>query len=91
MKKQNKKNTKKNRYNGTNIFGERCHARTIKLLKETALEQVLDTLDKVDSFNGKIEYTFDWSAMSSDEAWEVQRKLNRIVAFRKYNSPIYCA
>ena len=90
--KKNKKNTKNVlHYNGTNVFGERCYARTVKLLKETALEQVLDTLDKVDSFNGKIEYTLDWSAMSSDEAREVKDKLNRIVALRIYHSRIYCA
>lgn len=78
MKKQNKKN-RKNNYNGRNIFGERCIAKTLKLEKETAFEQCVQVLKEVMTSEVRIEYTLDWTAMTEDEAMAVQDKLNRLM------------
>ena len=81
MKKQNKKN-RKNNYNGRNIFGERCVARTLKLEKETAFEQCVQMLKEVMTSEVRIEYTLDWTAMTEDEAIAIQDKLNRLLELR---------
>lgn len=81
MKKQNKKN-RKNNYNGRNIFGERCIAKTLKLEKETAFEQCVQVLKEVMTSEVRIEYTLDWTAMTEDEAMAVQGKLNRLMELR---------
>lgn len=81
MKKQNKKN-RKNNYNGRNIFGERCIAKTLKLEKETAFEQCVQVLKEVMTSEVRIEYTLDWTAMTEDEAMAVQDKLNRLMELR---------
>jgi len=81
MKKHNKKN-RKNNYNGRNIFGERCVAKTLKLEKETAFEQCVQMLKEVMTSEVKIEYTLDWTAMTEDEAIAVQDKLNRLMQLR---------
>ena len=44
MKKSANKSTKKNIYNGRNIYGQRCIAKFVKLEKETALDQYLATM-----------------------------------------------
>lgn len=81
MKKQNKKN-RKNNYNGRNIFGERCIAKTLKLEKETAFAQCVQVLKEVMTSEVRIEYTLDWTAMTEDEAMAVQDKLNRLMELR---------
>lgn len=85
--KKNKKNAKKNnRYNGRNIFGQRCVAKTLKLNKENALDQCIQMLNEVMTSDVVIEYTLDWSAFTPEEAHEVQEKLNRYCALRR----LYC-
>lgn len=52
-KNKSKKNHKVNRYNGRNVYGQRCIAKTVTLEKETALEQYLDILDDVEAHKRK--------------------------------------
>lgn len=83
MKKHNKKNTRKNNnYNGRNIFGDRCVAKTLKLEKETAFDQCVQMLKEVMTSEVRIEYTLDWTAMTEDEAIAIQDKLNRLLELR---------
>ncbi len=84
--KKNKRTAKKhNRYNGYNVYGQRCEVRTVKLNQETALEQCLDVFRKVEiaQANGRrLEYTLDWSGMDREEAERVARKLDAIAKLR---------
>ena len=78
MKKQSKKNMKKNaNYNGRNIFGERCIEKTIKLEPGIAYRQAIEMIDEVFASKDKIEYTLDWSALSDEEMDIVQKKMTR--------------
>ena len=78
MKKQNKKNMKKNnKYNGRNIYGELCIAKDLKLEPGIAYQQAIQMIDEVFASKDKIEYTLDWSALSDEETDAVQEKMTR--------------
>lgn len=78
MKKQSKKNMKKNaNYNGRNIFGERCIEKTIKLEPGIAYRQAVEMIDDVMTSKVRIEYTIIWAELSPDEATAVQEKMTR--------------
>ena len=48
MKKQNKKSQKKhNKYNGRNIYGQRCIAKDLKLEPGIAYQQAIQMIDEV--------------------------------------------
>ena len=70
-----KKNT--SRYNGRNVFGERCIAKFA-----TALKQFMEILDDLDAHAGMcIEYTFNFSNdFSPEEAAELHAQLDRVYA-----------
>ena len=83
--KKNKKNTKKNsRYNGYNVFGERCIAKTVTLQKKTALKQYIDMLDDIDSHPDEIiEYTFYLSKdITKEESNAIYAQIEKISALR---------
>lgn len=83
--KKNKRNTKKTtRYNGRNVFGERCVAKTVTLQKDTALKQYLDMLDDIDSHpNEIIEYTIYLSKdITKEEADAIYAQIERITSLR---------
>ena len=75
-----KKNT--SRYNGRNVFGERCIAKFATLEKGTALKQFMEILDDLDAHAGMcIEYTFNLSKdFSPEEAAELHAQLDRVSA-----------
>ena len=76
MKKQNKKSQKKhNKYNGRNIYGQRCIAKDLKLEPGIAYQQAIQMIDEVLASKDKIEYTLDWSALSDEEMDIVQEKM----------------
>ena len=78
MKKQNKKSQKKhNKYNGRNIYGQRCIAKDLKLEPGIAYQQAIQMIDEVFASKDKIEYTLDWSALSDEEMDIVQEKMTR--------------
>lgn len=77
MKKQNKKNRKSNHYNGRNIYGERCIAKTIHLEPGIAYQQAVEMIDEVLTSKEKIEYTIIWAALTHEEAHTVQEKMTR--------------
>lgn len=79
------KKNKNNRYNGRNVYGQCCEVRTVKLNKETALEQCLDVVRKVEiaQANGRrLEYTLDWSDLDRAEVTRVSQKLDTIMKLR---------
>lgn len=82
MKKSARKN---NRYNGNNVFGQRCVVKTVKLVKEAALEQLLKIAQEVElaQTEGKrLEYTVDWTDMTEAEAMAVCEKIARLMGLR---------
>ena len=84
MKKNTKKNFhRNNKYNGRNVFGQRCVAKYLKLDKENAFDQCVQILKEVMTSNVTIEYTLDWSAFTPEEAQEIQDKLDRLCALRQ--------
>ena len=57
--KKNTKNRTDSRYNGRNIYGERCIAKAVILYKETAMKQCFEALEDIAAHKGeRIEYTF---------------------------------
>ena len=84
MKKSKKDTKKTTRYNGYNVFGERCIAKTVTLQKDTALKQYLDMLDDIDSHPGEIiEYTFYLSKdITKEDADAIYAQIERISALR---------
>ena len=57
------------KFNGRNVFGQKCIAKFVKLEKETAAEQYLAILADIENANGKIiEYTVDSSCFTKEEA-----------------------
>ena len=84
MKKQNKKSQKKhNKYNGRNIYGQRCIAKFVKLEKETALDQYLAIMADIENTHGEaIEYTIDSSCFTREEAIQFSNKITRIMELR---------
>ena len=83
MKKKNLK--KNNRYNGYNVHGQRCEVKTVKMYKETALEQYLDIMRqlKIAQTEGRrLEYTIDWTAMTGDEVRDFENELHRLMMLR---------
>ena len=83
MKKNTKKNARKNNYNGRNVYGQRCIAKSVKLEKETAVEQYLAILADLEAHYGEpIEYTIDASCFNDEEAVAFYKKMTRIMALR---------
>ena len=82
--KKYKKNTKKARYNGYNVFGDRCIAKFVTLEKDTAIKQYLDILDDIDAHASEnLEYTFTLSKdFSEEESKALYRDIDRITALR---------
>lgn len=72
-----KKSKKNNNYNGRNIFGERCIAKSMKMEPGIAYQQAIQIVDEVLTSKVKIEYTLDWSALTSEETQAVMEKMNR--------------
>lgn len=92
MKKHNKKNIRKNNYNGYNVYGQRCEARTVKLSERNALEQCLEVMRKVEIAHcegRRLEYTLDWSAISEMERIRISQELDRITRLRGYHAASY--
>lgn len=84
-KNKSKKNRKVNRYNGRNVHGQRCIAKTVTLKKETALEQYLDILDDVEAHKHKgetLEYTVFSPGFTKEEIEELHGAIERVMAFR---------
>lgn len=85
---KNRKHANKgNRYNGYNVFGERCEMRTVKINPENALEQCLEIFGKVEiaqAVGRRLEYTLDWSAVPQEEASRVIEILDRYAKMRNY-------
>ena len=84
-KNKSKKNHKVNRYNGRNLYGQRCIAKTVTLEKETALEQYLDILDDVEAHKRKgetLEYTVFSPGFTKEELEELNGAIERVMAFR---------
>ena len=76
MKKQNKKNRKKNNnYNGRNVFGDRCLAKTIKFESGVAYQQAQQMIDDIFASEIRIEYTIDWSGLTTEETYALQEKM----------------
>ncbi len=74
---------RKNSYNGRNVYGQRCIAKFVKLEKETAVDQYLAILADLDTSKEKtVEYTFDSSCFTREEAIEFSKKITRIMALR---------
>ena len=85
--KKHQTNKKNNRYNGYNVYGQRCEVRTVKLNKENALEQCLEVMRKVEIAQRegrKLEYTLDWTAISNEERIRTSQELDRITRLRNY-------
>jgi len=84
MKKTTRKQRKSPRYNGYNVFGERCIAKFVTLEKDTAIKQYLDILDDIDNHAGEnLEYTFTLSKdFSEAESKALYRDIDRITALR---------
>jgi len=82
--KNSKKNIRKNsNYNGRNIYGERCIAKSVKLEKETAVDQYLSVMADLEKHHGKtIEYTIDMSCFTAEEARAFNNKMTRILELR---------
>ena len=85
MKKKIKKNS---RYNGRNVFGERCIAKFVTLEKATATEQYIEILEDIYNHPGDIiEYTFtlsnDFSPSESEELYRWIDKVSALYAMAK--------
>ena len=73
------------KYNGKNIFGERCVAKSIKLHKETAVKQYLDILADVTAHKDQnTEYTVDASELTAAELMAVEEAVNTLLHGRGY-------
>ena len=87
---KNRKNANKgNRYNGYNVFRERCEMRTVKINPENALKQCLEIFEKVEiaqAAGRKLEYTLDWSAVPKEETRRIIGILERYVKMRNYHT-----
>ena len=71
------------KFNGRNVFGQRCIAKFVKLEKETAAEQYLAILADIENANGKkIEYTVDGSCFTKEEANKFYDQIARMIALR---------
>ena len=88
MKKNSKKNQKRtNRYNGYNVYGQRCEVITVKVDKDNALAQCLEILRNVEIAQAegrRLEYTLEWGNLSRDEVAHVSEELEKIVRLRNY-------
>ena len=83
MKKSANKSTKKNIYNGRNIYGQRCIAKFVKLEKENALDQYLAIMADIENTHGEaIDYTIDSSCFTREEAIQFSNKITRIMELR---------
>lgn len=73
------------KFNGRNVFGQRCIAKFVKLEKETAVEQYLTILADIENANGKkIEYTVDGSCFTKEEANKFYDQIARMIALRAF-------
>ena len=84
MKKQIKKNMKKN---ARNIFGEKCIAKEVILNKETALEQYIEILNDLElhrqmGINIEYDVKMPKEVFSEEEIDEMNRKMNVLMMLR---------
>ena len=93
MKKSTKKNAHKNNYNGRNIYGQRCIVKSMKLEKETAVEQCLEILADLEANRElRTEYTIDCTCFNAEECIELNRSIARILELRtKMSRPLFPA
>ena len=89
MKKNMKKNTRKNHYNGKNIFGQSCHTKIVEVNKETAMDQLKDILAALDgNANCRTEYSMVFTGFTEEEVMEFDKSLLAIasrIAGRPFN------
>ena len=71
------------KYNGRNVFGETCIAKSVDLKKETAVEQYLAALEDVEAHHGqRIEYTLTSKSMTPEELQETMEEVGKIMRLR---------
>lgn len=83
MKKNMKKNARKNHSNGKNIFGQPCHTKIVEMKKETAMDQLKEILAALDSnIDGRTEYSMVFTGFTEAEVMEFDKKMLELLALR---------
>ena len=83
MKKNRKPARKPNQCNGTNVHGEPCIAKFVKLKKETALDQYLEIISDLERpHKYPVEYTVDSSCFTPEEAMAFDKLMTHVLEFR---------
>lgn len=87
MKKQNKKNMKKNARTSRNIYGQKCIAKKVTFNKENALDQYIEILNDIEQHRQmgiNIEYDIitPMDVFSQEEIAALNKKMSSLMMLR---------